>query len=120
MPTINEVIRRVDKQRPNTLEDKEKARWLIQLDGRIYEEATKADAPEVTPPLIWPEDGDKELLVASPYDRMYYLYLTAMVEFSQGEYDAYNNTVDSYEQARAEWRSWYRRTHLPPAVYIKL
>ena len=113
MPSINEVIGRVDALRPNALEEQDKARWLVELDGRNYREVTMMDAPEALPPQRWPEDGDKPLLVESPYDSMYSLYLTAMVEFALGEYQAYNNTCALFDQAQQEWRAAYRRAHCP-------
>lgn len=117
MPTINEVIRRVDQQRPNALTDAQKSRWLLDLDGRIYRETTAADAPDTRPPESAAE-LDKPLLVEEAYANLYDLYLMAMIEYSQGEYAAYNNTALMYDQAMKEWRGYYRRTHLPKARYI--
>ena len=118
MPTINEVIQRVDRTRPNALEGQDKARWLLELDGQVYEELTKADAPEVLPPRSWPGDGDAQLLVQPPYDNIYDLYLTAMVEFFQGDYSDYNNTAVLFGQARAEHRAAYRRAHPPKGAAV--
>lgn len=38
MPTINEVLERVNRVRPDALDDKTKAGWLIELDGKLYQE----------------------------------------------------------------------------------
>ena len=62
MPTISEVIERVSRSKPNVIEEKDKARWLLTLDGRVYEEVTKADEPDKLPVKSWPDDGDKPLL----------------------------------------------------------
>lgn len=119
MPTINEVIGRVDRLKPNALEDKEKARYLLELDGRTYAELTRFDAPDALPPEKWPEDGDKPLLVSPPYDNMYDLYLTAMIEFSLGEYSAYNNTAAMFDKAQKEYRAKYRRDHMPDSAHLR-
>ncbi|MEA4934805.1 MAG: hypothetical protein VB071_14670 [Lawsonibacter sp.] len=119
MSTINEVIQRVDRIKPNALEEKDKARWLMELDGRTWREVTAADTPEAKPPEQWPEDGGKPLLVSAPYDNMYDLYLMAMIEFAQGEYSAYNNTVALFDQAQQEWRALYRREHLPKERFYR-
>ena len=113
MPTINEVIERVSRTKPNTLSDKDKARILIELDGRVYAETTGADEPDRHPPRKWPEDGDKPLLVEAPRDNIYDLYLTAMIEFYMREYANYNNTVELFNEAYQSYRAWYRRTHMP-------
>ena len=119
MPTVNEVMERVDRVKPNAFEEPCMAGWLMELDGRVYEELTKADAPDALPPGKWPEDGDKKLLVSPPYDNMYDLYLTAMIEFAQGEYSAYNNTAALFDRAWKDYRAKYRREHLPKASYLQ-
>lgn len=113
MPTINKVIERVGRTKPNALAEEDKARILMELDRRIYEEITKADKPERVPPKMFPEDGDMELVVQAPYDNLYDLYLTAMLEFWMREYDAYNNTVLLFQQAYDEFRARWRREHKP-------
>lgn len=111
--TINKVIERVGRTKPNALSDEDKARWLLELDRRIYEEITKEADPERTPPEAFPEDGEKELVVKAPYDNLYDLYLTAMIEYWMREYDAYNNTVLLFQQAYDEFRAKWRRDHRP-------
>lgn len=113
MPSINEVMERVDRVTPNTIEQQDKARWLMELDGRVYAEVTQADAPNTLPPQSWPEDGDKPLLVEAPRDNIYDLYLIAMVQFYMREYSDYNNTVDQFTKAYNEFLAWYRRNHVP-------
>ena len=114
MPTISEVIERVSRSKPNVIAEKDKARWLLTLDGRIYEEVTKADEPDKLPVKSWPEDGNKVLLVCSPYDGIYDLYLTAMICFTLGEYGDYNNVLDQFDRTFNEFRAWWRRNHVPP------
>jgi len=113
MASINEVIERVKRSKPNTVEDKDQARWLLTLDGCVYEEVTKADAPDRPPVKVFPEDGDKPLLVDSPYDNVYDLYLQAMICFSLGEYNDYNNIVDQFEKTLRDFKAWWRRSHVP-------
>ena len=38
MPSINEVIEQVGRVRPDAYDDKTKAGWLIELDGKTYRE----------------------------------------------------------------------------------
>ncbi len=38
MPSINEVMERVTKVRPDAYDDATKAAWLIELEGRLYRE----------------------------------------------------------------------------------
>lgn len=113
MPTINEVINRVKRTKPNVIDEKDQSRWLIALDGRIYEEVIKADEPETLPVKSWPDDGDKPLLAETPYDGIYDLYLTAMLCFALGEYQDYNNIAEQFERTFNDFRAWWRRNHVP-------
>ena len=114
MPTMNEVLERVQRIRPNAIEEKDRARWLVTLDGRVFEEVISLDEPDKTPVKAWPDDGDKELLIGNPYDGIYDLYLTAMICFTLGEYGDYNNVLDQFDRTFNEFRAWWRRNHVPP------
>lgn len=118
MPTINEVIERVGRTKPNAMEDRDKAGILINLDSRIYHDLTMADAQDQIPPEQWPEDGDKQLLVTSPFDNIYDLYLTAMIEFHMREYGNFNNTVMLFNEAMNDYKAKYRRDHRPARKYL--
>ena len=153
MPTINEVLERVNRARPDAIDDKTKAAWLIELDGKLFRdvilrhrltsgrelrgpigvcpncEATDGlkwdsaadsnacpacgwtDLPEV--PKLFPEDGDKPLLVAAPDDILYDLYLMAQADFYNREADNYNNSALAYNTALDEWKKEYHRSHAP-------
>lgn len=117
MPTINEVIERVERIKPVVnIEDQEKARWLIELDGRIWREIVQKSEHDTTPeepPKEWPEDGDKQLLVASPYDRLYDLYLIAQIEFALKEYGSYSNTLTEFNNLLDIYSCYCRETHTP-------
>lgn len=116
MPSMNEVMERVRRTRPNTIEEKDQARWLLTVDGRVYEEVTKADEPDRMAVKKWPEDGDKSLLADSPYDSIYDLYLTAMICFALGEYSDYNNVAEQFERTFQDFRARWRREHVPRAA----
>lgn len=113
MVTINKVIERVGRTKPNALADETKARYLIGLDRRIYEEITRVDEPERVGPRQFPEDRDMELIVQEPYDEVYDHYLTAMIEYWMREYDAYNNTTALFQAAYDKFRARWRRDHRP-------
>lgn len=110
MPYISEVIERVDRAAENAWTEEEKVRWLMELDGKLLLEVAEGDAP----PALWPEDGEKALLVPPPYDNLYDLYLFAMMDFHNREWDQYANSSAMFEAAAGEWRRAYRREHLPP------
>lgn len=118
METINTVIERVKRLTPNTIDERDQARWLIALDNRVYNDVTGKECPDKSPTKNWPEDGDKPLLAETPYDNIYVLYLAAMVYFSLGEYDDYNNVVEQFDQAFKEFRARWRQDHRPPTTAL--
>ena len=63
MPTINEVIERVERIKPVVnIDDQDKARWLIELDGRIWREIVQKSEHEELPdepPKEWSEYADQ-------------------------------------------------------------
>lgn len=118
-PTVNEVIERVERIKPVVnVDDRDKAAWLIELDNRIWNELVRKsrEQSEAVPVRVWPEDGDKPLLVPVPYDRVYDLYLIAMLEFALREYNNYNNTMQAFNYALDLFSCWYRSVHMPASA----
>jgi len=116
--TINKVIERVGRVRPDAYDDGTKAAWLLELEGRLRREVIGRHEPlagEVLPeaPESYPEDGDKPLLVGAPWDRLYDLYLMAQVDFYNREMSNYNNSVTAFNDALDQWRQSYHRRHMP-------
>ena len=110
MPTINQVIERVDKVKPNVYDESAKAEWLHRLDGRISREILKQDPPQQ---YEYPEDGDKELLVPYPYDDMYDYFMQAMIDYNNREYGNYNNALAMYNESFTSYAKLYQRENMP-------
>jgi len=101
--TINKVIKDVDELKPNTIPQEIKAGWLISLEGRISLEILKQQEPVK---LEYPDDGDTELLVPFPYDDLYEIYLSALVDENARDFDGYNNNMIRYNQKLEEYRNY--------------
>lgn len=110
MPTINQVIERVDAIKPNTYEPEAKAEWLFRLDGRISREVMKVNPPQQ---YRYPEDGDKELLVPHPYDDIYDYFMGAMIDYYNKEFGEYNNAMTMYNEAFSSYAKLYQRENRP-------
>lgn len=113
MPSINEVIERVDRNKPNTFDEQTKATWLARVDGRISIEILKEDPPTL---YTYPDDGDKDLLVKEPFDNLYDHYLEAMIDYTNKEFANYNNSMLMYNEAMDGFAKWYIRTHVPKSA----
>lgn len=114
MPTINEVIERNDKIKPNAYSEQTKAGWLYRLDGKISAEIMHIDPPAQ---YQYPEDGDKELLVPEPYDEIYDYCLHTMIDYYNREINSYNNSMMMLNDAWWKFAQHYIRHNQPPSYY---
>ena len=53
------------------------------------------------------------LMVPAPHDKLYRTYLSAMIDFANGEYDKYNNSMILYNKQYGDFVNWYARTYAP-------
>lgn len=114
--TIIEAINRVDELKPNSYTQIEKIRWLSKLDGSIKKNIidTHEDGEDITF-TGYNEDTatDTELLVKAPYDEVYLYWLESRIDYHNGEYGRYNNTVTTYNAAYSAFERFYNRAHMP-------
>lgn len=112
MATIRNVISYVDAIKPNAFDDAVKVQWINEAEGYIQTEVMMlalADTVQYDPD----EHMDAVLLVKPPHDKLYSLYLCALVDFANGEYDKYNNTMQMYNKFLGEYIRWYTRVFHP-------
>ena len=117
LATVNSAIQEALQLHPDNITESIKCRWLSELDGKISRE-TMFREDFVT--YRFPEDGEKELLVKSPYDNIYELYIIAMSDFFSGELSNYSSSAVLFEQAYSEFRKNYIRNNMPPQSGFKL
>lgn len=116
MTTITQVLRRLAATASDRLSEERKARWLTELDGRIFTEVTGSDEPDRAPVTDWPEQADAPLLAGAPYEGLYELWLQANVEFALGNYADYNDLVGRFDGLYDAFRAHWRQTHRPPST----
>jgi len=114
MPTINEVIERNDRIKPNTYDAETKAGWLYRLDGRISKEIMQKEEPEQ---YIFPQDADRMLLIPFPHDAIYDYYIQAMIDFANREFSTYNNSMIMFNEAYDAFAKLYIRENIPRSYY---
>ena len=116
--TLIEVINKVDTVKPNGYSEQEKIGWLSTLDGIVkaeiidtHEGAEKVSfkAYDATTPL------STELLIPHPYDDIYVRWLESQIDYANGEYGKYNNSISLYNTAYTAYEKYYNRTHMPVA-----
>ena len=114
--TIISVINHLDAVKPNGYSLTEKIKWLSTLDGIVKTEIidTHEGGENITfKGYTENTDMTTELLIPQPYDEVYIRWLEAQIDYANGEYGKYNNSITMYNTAYAAFERYYNRTHMP-------
>jgi hypothetical protein len=72
---------------------------------------------DVTSQVLPQDDADNwenvpyETYVTHPHDKLYYLYVIAMMDFANHEYDKYANDMEVYNAAYDDFAKWWQRKY---------
>ena len=109
--TIQSLIDQAAELAGSTASQATMLSWLNEIEGQIAFEWIGVDAwtPYTTAEL------NDEPLIPEPWGRGIYVpYLEAMLYWTHGEFDRYNNAKAMHEQNYLDFRKYVRRTHRPP------
>ena len=128
--TLNDVITEVGALKTHQYTNAQVVAWLYRLDLKILNEIINqhyhydADGEledDVTAPEAYASsDGDDlatVLLVDDPYSELYIPYIYAMIDFNNGEFARYNNSMVMYNSMLQDYANWYNRTYTPKQTY---
>lgn len=73
----------------------------------------KHEKPKPEPFVPYTEDTplDTVLLAYAPFDDLYIYWLESKIDYANGEYAKYNNSVSRFNEAFSMFRNDYNRTH---------
>ncbi len=114
--TIMDALYRIDELKPNSYSQTEKIKWLSTLDGIVKREIIDThEGGESIQFSGYGEDADLNtvLLIPAPYEDIYLRWLEAQIDYTNGEYGKYNNSIAMYNTAYASFQNYYNRTHMP-------
>ena len=119
---IIEAINRIDSLKHNTYSQNEKIAWLSRLDSMV--KRLIIDTHECVENITFAGYDDKsdmqtEMLVPAPFDEMYLRWLEAQIDYANGEYKKYNNSILMYQTAYDAYANYYNRNHMPKGNKIK-
>ena len=112
MATLQGVLELIDDIKPNAFSEEAKTAWVNEVEGLVQTEVFLLAVEDVVQ-YQWPADSGATLLAKPPHDKIYWVYLSAMVDFGNGEYDKYQNTMQMFNQFFGEYMRWYARTYNP-------
>lgn len=113
---IIEAINRLDALKHNTYGQSDKIEWLSRLDAmvkKIIIDTHKADEELIFDGYNDNTDLSTELLVPTPFDEVYLRWLEAQIDYHNGEYDKYNNSISLFNNAFNEYKAFYTQKHSP-------
>ena len=110
--TVSQVIRIVDDIKPNAFTNETKTAWLNEVEGMVQTQVLLL-APEEIIAYTYDADGDRELLVHPPHDKLYPAYLEARIDYANGEYNKYQNTMQMFNAFFEEFMRWFALTYRP-------
>lgn len=120
--TIQEIISEADKINPNTIDEGTKIGWLNTIETTIYKELVlPRQGSELVkePKITLDADYNQELIAEAPYDRLYVEYLLCKIDFTNREWDSYNNTASQFQQSYKEFAAYYNKNHMHKRTKMK-
>ena len=112
---IIDAINRIDSLKHNTYTQADKVAWLSTLDGMVKNHIIDThEGGEVTfNGYDGSTDLQTELLIPEPYTDVYLRWMEAQIDYYNGEYEKYNNSMDMFNTAYNGYKNYYNRTHMP-------
>lgn len=109
---LHKVLRLADELKPNALSNELKVQYINEVEGLVQTEVMLLDADYI---IKYDEvkDYDTELLVKPPHDKLYISYLIAMIDFANGEYNRYANTIAAFQSYYKEYNHWFWERYHP-------
>lgn len=86
----------------------------VNADGLLFPEGTFSVTgdTEVSTELTF-DGSTSELLVEPPHSKLYAEYLMARIDYANGEYDKYQNSMQMFNAFWGEFMRWFARTYCP-------
>lgn len=113
---IIEAIAEIDSFKPNNYTQHDKVGWLSRLDSMVKKEIidTHEGGDETAFEGYTDETAtDTEMLIPPPFDEVYLRWLEAQIDYANGEYGRYNNSMVMFNTSYSAFRNFYNRNHTP-------
>ncbi len=114
--TINEAITQIDNLKGNTYSTEDKINWLSRVDAMIKRNVIDTHVNKENLQFSGYNDItdlDTVLLVPEPFDELYIRYLEAQIDYSNGEYAKYNNSIMMFNSSYEAYAAYYNKENTP-------
>lgn len=110
--TLDQVIQMADSIKPNAFPANAKTEWVNECEGMVQTQVMLFAIEEVIT-YDYERDKSKELLVLPPHSKIYWAYVCAMIDFANGEYDKYANSMQMFNAFFGEYMRWFAKVYRP-------
>lgn len=110
--TLGQIISLADIVKPNAFDSKTKTTWVNSIEGKVQTEVMLIPS-EDTIQYDFDTDAGTELLVLPPHDLLYSTYLMAMIDFANGEFAKYRNSMELFNSQWGEFVRYYAKRYRP-------
>ena len=116
--TLSQVISSVDEIKPNSFSNDTKTAWINEIEGMVQTEVFLFAPVEIIQ-YDYLANKDTELLVAPPHDKLYKPYLEARIDYANGEYNKYQNTMQMFNSFYSEFMRFFAERFAPADAHLE-
>ena len=109
---LSTVLALVDEIKPNAFSAQTKTVWLNEIEGLVQTEILLVRVEEIIV-YDYETNADTELLVSAPHSKIYAAYLMAQIDFANGEYNKYQNSMVVFNSYFGEYQRWFANNYRP-------
>lgn len=110
MKTLGQVVGEVKRLRPSGYSGEEMTVWVNELQADIWRDVWLRTTE--APVLDWALDQQEALLLDANWSGLYHAWIGAQIDFHNGEYDKYQNSMEMYNAHWRRYAAWYGNTYL--------
>lgn len=110
--TLQQIYDYVDEIKPNAFSDQTKTIWMNEIEGKVQTEVFLLNEAECRE-YAWPDDQNTVPLVEPPHSKIYGEYIIARIDYANGEYDKYQNTMQMFNAFWGEFCRWFATRYRP-------
>lgn len=120
--TIIEAVNGIDSFKTNTYSQEDKIQWLSKLDMTVKLEII--DTHEGGDDIEFSgytsaTPVDTVMLIPAPHEDVYLRWLEAQIDYANGEFGKFNNSITMFNAAYAAFANYYNRTHMPKGQKLR-
>lgn len=109
---VEEVIDRVNTLKPHPYDPETLIQWLNECEGMVQTRVMLMAPAEIVR-YTWPECKEWDLLADPPHDKLYPSYVMAMIDYHNGEYGKYQNSMAMFNAQFGEFSKWFATVYRP-------